>query len=56
MLDRLGRGDQARVERGSALVFGEDLLAFLEDAVDRRAGLALGRLPMISNTCCRRST
>ena len=44
MLDRLGGGDQAGVERRRALVFGEDFLTLLEDAVDRGTGLALGAL------------
>ena len=44
VLDRLGGRDQTGVERRRALVLGEDFLALLDDAVDRRAGLALGAL------------
>ncbi len=55
MLDRLGRGDQAGVQRVRALVFLQDFVALSQDALDGLAGLALARLPMISKTCCRRS-
>ena len=44
MLDRLRRRQQAGIERRRVLVFLHDLLAFLDDAEDGVAGLALGRL------------
>ena len=44
MLHGLGRADQARIKGGGALVVLHDFGAFFKDAVDRRAGLALGLL------------
>jgi len=42
VLDGLGRCKQSRIESGRTLVCIEDFLAFLDDAVNCRAGLALG--------------
>jgi hypothetical protein len=49
VLDGLGRCQQARIESGRTLVFIENFLAFLDDAVNCRAGFGLAK--RISKTC-----
>jgi hypothetical protein len=52
----LRSGKQASIKRGRALVFLGDLVAFIDDAVDRGAFLALGFSSISSNTSSRRPT
>jgi hypothetical protein len=55
VFDRLAGCDETGIDRRAFAEFFDRLLALCDDAIDRLAGLGLGRLPIISNTCSRRS-
>ena len=56
MLDRLGSSEQASIKGGRRLVLLHDLSAFVGNADDRRARLALRLLVDCRETCSRRPT
>jgi hypothetical protein len=55
VFDRLAGCDETGIDGRAFAEFFDRLLALWHDAIDRLAGLGLGRLPIISNTCSRRS-
>ena len=55
MFDRLARRNQTGIDRGAFAEILDRFLTLRNDAIYRLTGLGLGRLPIISNTCSRRS-